>query len=227
MLGTGTIVNAAAIVAGSLIGIFIKSRLNRRYVTIFFQAAGLFTIFIGISMAIEAKHIMVVGVSLVSGALLGEWLRLDERLQRLGNRLKAKLKMRDERFTEGLLTAFMLYCVGAMAVIGPIEEGLTGKTSDLLLAKAMMDGFSSIMFASVFGWGILFSALPLLAFQGSLTLLAVGFGSFLPQEYVAEVSAVGGVMLVGLGLQIMEVKTVKVANMLPALVIAYAMMCLI
>ncbi|MDR3187912.1 MAG: DUF554 domain-containing protein [Prevotellaceae bacterium] len=227
MAGIGTVVNAAAIVAGGLIGIFIKSRLNRRYVSIFFQAAGLFTVFIGISMAIEAKHIMVVGVSLVSGALLGEWARLDERLQRLGDNLKRTLKMRDERFTEGLLTAFMLYCVGAMAVIGPIEEGLTGKTSDLLLAKAMMDGFSSIMFASVFGWGILFSALPLLLFQGTLTLLAAGFGNFLPPEYVAEVSAVGGVILIGLGLHIMEVKLVKVANMLPALPIAYAMMCFI
>jgi uncharacterized membrane protein YqgA involved in biofilm formation len=227
MSGVGTVVNAATIVVGGLIGIFIKSRLNRRFVSIFFQAAGLFTLFIGVSMAIEAKHIMVVGVSLVSGALLGEWIRLDERLQRWGEKLKQKLKMRDERFTEGLLTAFMLYCVGAMAVIGPIEEGLSGKTSDLLLTKAMMDGFSSIMFASAFGWGVLFSAFPLLVFQGSLTLLAVWFGGFLPQESVVEVSAVGGVMLIGLGLQIMEVKTVKVANMLPALLIAYAMMCFV
>jgi uncharacterized membrane protein YqgA involved in biofilm formation len=103
---------------------------------------------------------------------------------------------------------------------------MSGKTSDLLLTKAMMDGFSSIMLASVFGWGVLFSALPVLIFQGLLTLLAMWLGNFLPQEAVTEVSAVGGVMLIGLGLQIMEVKTVKVANMLPALVIAYALMCL-
>jgi uncharacterized membrane protein YqgA involved in biofilm formation len=226
MSGIGTAANVAAIALGSLIGIFIKSRLDRRYVSIFFQAAGLFTMFIGISMAIEAKHIMVVGGSLVAGALLGEWMRLDERLRRWSDRLKAKLKVRDARFTEGLITAFLLYCVGAMAVIGPIEEGMSGQTSDLLLAKAMMDGFSSIMFASAFGWGVLFSAFPVLIFQGLLTLLAMWLGNFLPQEAVAEVSAVGGVILIGLGLQIMEVKTVKVANMLPALAIAYAIVCL-
>ncbi|MDR0414428.1 MAG: DUF554 domain-containing protein [Prevotellaceae bacterium] len=227
MYGVGTLVNAAAIVLGGLIGVFIKSRLNRRFISIFFQAAGLFTLFIGVSMAVASEHIMVVGVSLVSGALLGEWMRLDERLQRWGEQLRQRLKMRDERFTEGLLTAFMLYCVGAMSVIGPIEEGLSGKISDLLLTKALLDGFSSIMFASAFGWGVLFSVFPLLVFQGTLTLLAAWFGSFLPQEAVVEISAVGGVMLIGLGLQIMEVKTVKVANMLPALVVAYVLMCFI
>ncbi len=223
----GTVANVAAIVAGSLIGILIKSRLNQRYVKIFFQAAGLFTILIGITMAIKTGHLMVVGVSVVLGALLGEWMRLHERLQNFGEWTKEKLRMREEKFTEGLVTAFLLYCVGAMSVLGALEEGITRQTSDLLLTKAMMDGFCSIMFASAFGWGVLFSAVPVFIFQGSITLLAMWLGNFLQPAYIVEVTAVGGLVLIALGIQMMGLKTIKVVNMLPALVIAYVVMCLI
>ncbi len=223
----GTIANVAAIAVGSLIGILIKSKLNQRYVKIFFQAAGLFTILIGITMAVKTAHLMVVGMSLVVGSLLGEWMQLHERLQNFGEWMKAKLKAREDKFTEGLVTAFLLYCVGAMSILGPIEEGITRQTSDLLLTKSLMDGFSSIMFASAFGWGVLFSAVPLFIFQGSITLLAMWLGNFLQPDYIVEVTAVGGVMLIALGLRIMEVKDIKVVNMLPALVIAYAAMLII
>jgi uncharacterized membrane protein YqgA involved in biofilm formation len=220
----GTFANVAAIVVGSAIGLLIKSRLNPRYAKIFFQAAGLFTICIGLSMVVKTEHLMVVGVSLVLGALLGEWLRLHERLQNFGDWLKKKVRVRDEKFSEGLVTAFLLFCVGTMSILGPIEEGLTGKTSELLLTKSLMDGFSSLMFASALGIGVMFSAVPLLIFQGTITLLAMWLGSFIQAEIIVEVSAVGGALLIALGLHIMEVKDVKVVNMLPALVIAYALM---
>jgi uncharacterized membrane protein YqgA involved in biofilm formation len=223
----GTLANVSAIVVGSAIGMLIKSKLNPRYTKIFFQAAGLFTICIGVTMMIKTEHLMVLGVSLVLGALLGEWICLHERLQNFGEWLKKKVSIRDEKFTEGLVTAFLLYCVGAMSILGPIEEGLTGKTSDLLLTKSLMDGFSSIMFASAFGWGVMFSAVPLFIFQGGLTLMAVWLGNFLHPDYIVEVTAVGGAMLIALGLRIMEVKDIKVVNLLPALVIAYALMLIV
>ncbi len=223
----GTLANVATVIVGSLIGILIKSRLNQRYVKIFFQAAGLFTILIGITMAVKTEHLMVVGVSLVIGALLGEWMRLHDRLQNFGEWFKEKIHMREEKFTEGLVTAFLLYCVGAMSILGPIEEGLTGHTSDLLLTKAMMDGFCSIMFASAFGWGVLFSVIPLLIFQGGITLLAMCIGNFLQPNYIIEVTAVGGVLLIALGMQIIGLRNIKVVNMLPALVIAYVFMCFV
>jgi uncharacterized membrane protein YqgA involved in biofilm formation len=114
-----------------------------------------------------------------------------------------------------------------MSILGPIEEGLTGKTSDLLLTKSLMDGFSSIMFASALGVGVMFSAVPLLIFQGGITLLAMWLGSFMQRTIIDEVSAVGGAMLIALGLHIMEVKELKVVNMLPALVVAYLIMCFV
>ena len=223
----GTLANVSAIVVGSAMGMLIKSRLSPRYAKIFFQAVGLFTICIGVALMIKTEHLMVVGVSLVLGALLGEWLRLHERLQNFGEWLKKKVRLRDEKFTEGMVSAFLLYCVGAMSILGPIEEGLSGKTSDLLLTKSLMDGFSSIMFASAFGWGVMFSAAPLFIFQGGLTLLAAWLGNFLHPDCVAEVSAVGGVLLIALGLHIMEVKAIKVVNLLPALVVAYAAMLIV
>jgi uncharacterized membrane protein YqgA involved in biofilm formation len=220
----GTLANVAAIVTGSLIGVLIKSRLNQRYTNIFFQAAGLFTILIGITMAIQTERLVVIGASLVAGALLGEWMRLSERVQKWADRVKVRFKMRDEKFTEGLLTAFLLYCVGAMAILGPLEEGITGKTSSLLLTKAMMDGVSSIMFASVFGWGVLFSAVPLLICQGSITLFAMLIGHTVSPELVTEISALGGLLLVALGLNILKIKEINVVNMLPSMVVLYAIL---
>jgi len=223
----GTLANVVAIVVGSAVGIAIKSKMNSRYAKIFFQAAGLFTICIGVTMMIKTEHLMVVGGSLVVGALLGEWLRLHERLQNFGEWLKKKVRLRDEKFTEGFVATSLLYCVGAMAVLGPLEEGLTGKTSELLLTKSLMDGFCSIMFASALGVGVMFSAVPLLIFQGGITLLAIWLGNFIQPAAIVEVSAVGGALLIALGIHLMEIKDIKVVNMLPALAVAYALMLIV
>ena len=223
---TGTIVNVFAVVLGSSIGLWINKSLPQRYIKIFFQVMGLFTLFLGISLALKSTHILQLVISLISGALLGEWLNLDGKMQGLSNWLKKKIKLKNEKFTDGLLTAFLLYCVGSMTILGAIEEGVGG-SSRLLMIKSLMDGISSIALASGLGVGVLFSVVPLFIFQGGLTLLAMLLGDFIPQIIITELSATGGILLIGLGLDIMEVKKMKVINMLPALIMIVVVMLLL
>ena len=213
----GTFVNIAAIIAGSAIGLFLNTKLPDRFVKIFFQVIGLFTIFLGISMAIESTHILHMVMALITGALLGELLKIQEGLESFGDFLKKRFKIGNEKFTEGLVTAFLLYCIGSLTIIGAIEAGLTGD-QELIYIKSLMDGVSSIALASGLGIGVMFSIVPLLIFQGGITLLAMQFGDFIPPVMITELSAVGGIILIGLGINILEIKNIKVLNMLPALV---------
>ena len=212
----GTIVNVLAVIVGGSIGLLLNKKLPQRFVTIFFQVVGLFTLFLGFSMAMETTHVLHMIMALISGSVIGEALNLERRMERLGDRLKLRLKLGNEKFTEGLLTAFLLYCMGSLTILGAIEEGMGG-SSELLLIKSMMDGVSSIALASGLGIGVIFSAIPLLIYQGGITLLAMGFGEFFPALYVTELSAVGGILLIGLGISILDIKKIKVMNMLPAL----------
>ena len=200
----GTIVNVVAVLVGSLIGLWLNKSLPERFVKMFFQVMGIFTLFLGISMA------------LITGSLLGEWLNLQKGMERFSTWIKGKIKLKNDKFTDGLLTAFLLYCVGSMTIIGAIEEGL-GKPPRLLLVKSLMDGVSSIALASGLGIGVSFSIIPLFIFQGGLTLLAIYFGDFFPEIMVTELTAVGGILLMGLGIDILEIKKIRVMNMLPAL----------
>jgi len=222
----GTIVNVIAVIAGGSLGLLLNKKLPDRFVRIFFQVIGLFTLFLGFSMAFETTHVMHMIIALITGSLIGELLRLDYLFDSMGEFLKKKMKFRNERFTEGLLTAFLLYCMGSLTILGAIEEGMGG-SSKLLLIKSLMDGVSSIALASGLGAGVIFSVIPLLIYQGGITLLASGLGEFVPQIYIAELSAVGGVLLVGLGINILEIKKVNVMNMLPALVMIIILLWLI
>jgi len=212
----GTIVNVITVVAGGSIGLLLNKKLPDRFVKIFFQVVGLFTLFLGLSMALETTHVLHMIMALITGAVIGEALKLEQRMETLGDKLKSRLKLGNEKFTEGLLTAFLLYCMGSLTILGAIEEGMGGSPK-LLLIKSLMDGVSSIALASGLGIGVVFSAIPLLIYQGGITLLAMGFGEFFPEIYVVELSAVGGILLVGLGISILEIKKIKVMNMLPAL----------
>ena len=165
-------------------------------------------------------------IALITGALIGEYIRLDVLFEKMGTVLKKKFRLGNEKFTEGLLTAFLLYCIGSLTILGAIEEGMDGSPK-LLLIKSLMDGISSIALASGLGIGVLFSAIPLLIYQGGLTLLTSGFGEFVPEMYITELSAVGGVLLIGLGISIMEIKKIYVMNMLPALVMIIILLWLI
>ena len=213
----GTWVNAAAILAGGLVGLMLHSRLPERVADIVFQALGLFTLFIGVKMALGTNHILLLVFSMVAGSISGELLQLERGMERLGEKLKNRVKSGNEHFTEGLVTAFLLYCMGSMTILGAFEEGL-GKGPNLLLAKSVMDGFSSVALASALGMGVLFSIVPLVLYQGGLTLLAVQLQDYFTDVIIDEITAVGGLMLIGLGINILGIKKLRILNMLPALV---------
>ena len=212
----GTIVNVVAVFVGSSLGLWLNKSLPERFVKMFFQVMGIFTLFLGISMALKSTHILHLVMALITGSLLGEWLNLQKGMERFSTWIKGKIKLKNDKFTDGLLTAFLLYCVGSMTIIGAIEEGL-GKPPRLLLVKSLMDGISSIALASGLGIGVSFSIIPLFIFQGGLTLLAMYFGDFFPEIMITELTAVGGILLMGLAIDILEIKKIRVMNMLPSL----------
>ena len=236
----GTLINVGAVIAGSLVGLFFHARLPKRFTTVAFHGIGLFTFFIGFTMASKTKSLLVLVFSIVLGAITGELLDIDRLLNRFGDWLRRRIEgtrihhqdtkaRRGEkpdttvpepsRFAEGLVTAFLLFCMGSMTVLGAIEEGLGGRPN-LLVAKSVLDGFASLALASSLGIGVLFSVIPLLIYQGGLTLLAGSLHAVMSDVVVNEVSAAGGLILIGLGITILEIKQLKVLNMLPALVFA-------
>jgi hypothetical protein len=219
----GTLVNFGAVIVGSTIGLIIHRNLPKRYVQLVFQIMGLFTLVLGFKMALEGQQLLVMIFSLVLGGLLGEILKIEDWINSMGDRLKRLTKSKNDSFSEGLITAFLLFCVGSMTILGAIEEGMGGKP-ELLLIKSLMDGISSIALTVAFGIGVLFSAIPLLLFQGGLTLLAAQAGEFIDPVVITEVTAVGGVILIGLGMNLLEIKKIKVVNLLPAMLIVPLLM---
>ena len=219
---TGTIANATAIILGTLAGVLIRSRLPQKSV---FQGIGLFTLAIGISMSLKSANLLLAVLSLVIGGLIGQALNLDRHLRQLTERLQRIAKKEtaetqsSSRFTEGLITATMLFCVGSLSILGAIEEG-SGETPRLLLTKSIMDGISSIALASSFGICILFSSVPLLIYQGGLTLFAGAMMRFMSGNMIAELTGVGGILLIGLGINILKIKEINIINLLPALIVA-------
>ena len=214
----GTIINVGTVVAGGSIGLLLKKGLPEKYSTIYFQAVGLFTLVLGIQMSLKITEPLLVVFSLIAGGLTGEWCKLEERMNRFGDYLKVKFKRGNERFTEGLVTAFLLFCMGSMSILGPVEEGLTGGVSELLKAKSLMDGFSAILLASALGVGVLFSSVPLLVYQGGITLLVMFIGKDIPAIYINEITVIGGILLIGLAFDILNIKKLHVLNLLPSLV---------
>jgi len=223
----GTIINAIAVVIGSFLGLILRSKLPKRITNTAFHGVGLFTIILGIIMAIKTSNILIMIVSIVIGALVGEIIDIDKWINIFGEWLKKNFKVKNERFSEGFITAFLLYCIGSMTILGAIgsmtilgaiEEGLGG-TPNLLVAKSVLDGFSSIILAATMGIGVLFSFIPLLLFQGGLTLLASNMQNILTGSIINELSAVGGILLLGLGITILDIKKIKILNMLPSLII--------
>ncbi|MFA9370826.1 MAG: DUF554 domain-containing protein [Labilibaculum antarcticum] len=214
----GTLVNVVAILIGGSLGLIFRTRIPERMFKIVFQAIGIFTLYLGVSMALKANELLLMVFSLVVGALIGEFLRLEDRVENLSDLLKKKIGSKDDKFSTGFVTSFMLFCLGAMTILGSMEEGM-GNEPTLLLTKSMMDGFSAVALAAVMGVGVLFSVIPLLIYQGGLTLLAALFGGVIPEVIITEIAGVGGVLIIGLGISILEIKKIKVLNMLPALLV--------
>lgn len=219
MIITGTLINVAAVTIGSVAGLLFHARLPKRFVTVTFQGIGLFTIVLGVQMALKAEQWIVIILSLIIGGLLGELLRLDVFFESLAGSIGKRFKGGGDRFNEGLLTAFLLFCMGSMTILGAIEEGVQG-SRDLYYIKSLMDGISSIALASGLGAGVLFSIVPLFIYQAGLTWLASVFGAFMPALMMNSLTATGGVLLVGLGLNILEVTKISILNLLPSLLVS-------
>ncbi|MGQ9708439.1 MAG: DUF554 domain-containing protein [bacterium] len=215
----GTLINTAAVIAGGLVGLALHSRLPENLKRVAFQAIGIFTLFLGFSMALKSGKMLILIFSTVSGSIIGELIDIDSHLNNFGEWLKGHLKIGAGRFSEGLVTAFLIFCMGSMTVLGAIEAGL-GRTPNLYFAKSILDGFASVALAAGLGVGVLFSCIPLLIYQTGLTLLARGLVGFLTEAVTNELTAVGGLILIGLGINLLEIKRLKVLNMLPALVVA-------
>jgi len=215
----GTLFNVITVIVGSCIGLLVRKRLSKRFIDVVFAGLGLFTIFLGISMALKSEEMLLMIFALVIGGLLGEAIQVEQSLNRLSDLLKKRINSSNSQFTEGLTTAFMLFCVGSLTILGAFEEGL-GNKPNLLITKGVMDGFSSIALSTAFGVGVLFSAIPLLLYQGGLTLFASFLAPVLSNAIITELSAVGGVMIIGIGINILEIKKLPVVNMLPALLLS-------
>ncbi len=214
----GTLINVAAVIIGSVIGLVIHSRLPKKITDTAFHGVGLFTIILGVMMAVKTNNLLIMIFSIVIGAVIGEIVDVDKRINGFGDWLKKKFKFKNERFSEGFITAFLLFCMGSMTILGAFEDGIYG-TPNLLVAKSVLDGFSSIVLATTLGIGVLFSFIPLLFFQGGLTLFATYMQSVFTDVMINELTAVGGVILLGLGISILEIKKIRILNMLPSLII--------
>jgi uncharacterized protein len=219
MILQGTALNIATVLAGSILGSIAGSRMSTRLTDAAFRAIGLFTLVIGISMALQTQRFLLLAFSCIAGSVAGEALDLDAGLRKLGERIRAGVRFGGARFAEGMITAFLLFCMGSMTILGALQEGMGG-SSQLLYTKALMDGVAAAMLASALGPGVAFSIIPLALYQGGLTILAAFAGESIPGAVVAEITAVGGVLLIGLGVELLGLRRLKVANMLPALVIA-------
>ena len=219
-LPIGTLINVGAIILGSLLGLFLKQFFTEGMETIIFQALGLGTILIGLKMAFKLPdgYMLVCIFSLVLGGIVGELIHLDSIIMSLSDTLKSFSGSSDSGFSEGLITAFLLFCIGSMTIVGAIEEGLNQKR-ELLVVKSTLDGFSSIALAATLGIGVLFSVVPLLIFQGGLTLSAKKLKPVFDQTTIDVLSSVGGILILGISINLLGIGDINLENLLPALVL--------
>jgi len=232
MIGLGTLVNAAAIIVGGVGGAYIKNGLPQRFKNIIMQGIGLAVVVIGASGALQGiftyngtekldkQYIMIMIFSLVIGGLLGELINIEAKLDRLGQWFQKRLIKGNSNFAQGFVTASLIYCVGAMAIVGSLEDGLSGNAATLF-AKSILDGVTAIVFAATMGIGVAFSALTVLVYQGSITMMAGFIKPWLTPEVISQMSLVGSILIAAIGINIMEIKKIKVGNLLPAVFIPF------
>ena len=239
LIGTGTAVNAATVLLGSGIGVLVGHRLPERTRTVVTDGLGLVSLLIAGTSAIavtdddlsravgDSAPMLIVLGSLLIGAIVGSLVRLEDRLEGLGDGLQRRLSRSTDdeghesrdRFVQGFMTASLVFCVGPLTILGAITEGV-GRGADQLLLKSALDGFASIAFAAAFGWGVAASVLTLVVVQGGLTALGAALGDFLPDAHLAALTATGGLLLVGVALRLLNIKQLKVGDLLPALLVA-------
>ncbi|QEN03884.1 DUF554 domain-containing protein [Thiospirochaeta perfilievii] len=219
----GTYVNTLVIILGSILGLLIKNGLKEKYKTIVMNGVGLSVLFIGMSTTLNGilnggEPILFI-ISIVIGGLIGEFIDIDLRLNRLGDSLQNRVGRGGEHnIAKGFVTASLIFCVGTMAILGSLESGLQGK-HDMLYAKSVLDGVTSIILTSTLGIGVIFSSIAVLIYQGSITLLAKFIEPVLTVETIREISIIGGILIFSLGLNLLNIKKIKTANYLPAILI--------
>jgi uncharacterized membrane protein YqgA involved in biofilm formation len=224
---TGTFLNIAAVLIGGALGLLFGARVPERLKATVIAGMGLFTVAIGVQMFLKTENPIIVLGALLIGALLGEWWRIEDGLQALGGILERRFTRNGEnaegtssKFIRGFLTASLLFCVGPLTILGSIQDGLTGNYN-LLAVKSVLDGFGALAFASTLGVGVLFSAAVILVYQGGITLLAAQLNSVVTTAMMNELTATGGVILMGLAVSsLLEIKKIRAGNFLPALAIA-------
>lgn len=230
MIGLGTIINTVAVIGGGLLGLLLKKGIAQRFEKILMQALGLATIFIGAGGVLQYMLVIKVGVlstqgtmllifSLVIGCVIGQLLDIEAKMEALGTKLKSAVgRKNDSLFVEGFVTTSLIICVGAMAIVGAMQDGLSGDSS-MLIAKALLDFALVAILASTYGIGPIFAALPIFVYQGAITAISALFGAVISDRLIQTLSFVGSALIFCVGVNLVREKTFKVANMLPTLVI--------
>lgn len=218
----GTYVNTIVVIIGSLVGLLVKNGLNDKYKTIIMHGVSLSVLFIGISTTLSGmfdggEPILFI-ISLVIGGIIGEAIDIDKKLNQLGHWLEAKVGKGEHSIARGFVAASLLFCVGTMAILGSLESGLRDN-HNILFAKSVLDGVTSIILTSTLGIGVIFSAATVLIYQGAITILASFLEPVLTAEIIREISIIGGILIFSLGINMLEIKKIKTANLLPAIFI--------
>lgn len=214
----GTIVNTAAVIAGALIGYFFKRFIPDRYSDTIIKAISLAVILIGLQMALEVKNVLLMIVSLFIGSLIGELLDIEDKLDKAGNFIEGKLANLKGNISQGFVAATLIYCTGSMAIVGAIEGGLLNK-HDILFAKSFLDGIMSIALSASLGIGVLFSSISVFLYQGSIVMIAGLAKNVLTDQVVNEMSAIGGLLILAIGLNFLIKERIRIGNMLPSIFI--------
>lgn len=219
------IVNALVVVIGSLIGMTFRKKLSQRYSKTITQGLGLCVIVIGVSTALESANMIIVIVCVALGSLIGTWIDIERRLEHMGDRLQARFAKDDENgnFAKGFVTASLMFCVGAMAIVGSMDSGLRGDHSTIY-AKSVLDFITSIFFAGTYGIGVMASAVSVLLYQGAIVLLSGVIEPILTTAVITEMGAVGGVLIIGVGMNVLRREHTFVGNMLPAILLPMVIM---
>jgi uncharacterized membrane protein YqgA involved in biofilm formation len=224
---TGTLINMGAIIAGTAIGSLAGSRLPARMRRIVLYGIGLVVLLIGFQMAARTQNVLAVLGAILIGGLIGELLRIEDRLEQLGQFFQKKFsKGSEQSIAEGFVTASLVFCVGPMAILGSISDGLSGDYS-LLSIKAVMDGFASVAFGASLGWGVGLSAVSILVYQGGITLFAGILPGALNDAMITEMTATGGLIIIGIGIKLLDLKDLPLANFVPAIAVAPTILALI
>lgn len=215
---TGTVVNAVAVIIGSLIGLLLKKGIPERFSDSVMKAVALCVIYIGLDGCLKGENTLIAIISMAAGALIGELLKLDDGLNKLGQKLESKFKRDtsgENSIAKGFVTASLLFCVGAMAIVGSLESGINGN-HEILFSKSLLDFISSIIFTASMGFGVMFSAVAVFLYQGIITVLAQFVGPYLSDAVIAEMTCTGSILIIALGLNMLGVTKLKVMNYVPA-----------